>query len=216
MQHCWRIIYYNVGGELDISHHILVILEFSMCAVFSYRENGDFSILMKDICCVCGRVALQLPTVCWIFIQMLQGSSFISNFWCCIGSLWENLFLTHCKICYSCGTDWRCDDWEVPIIFLLVASNVCLYEGTQAILAFNEQCMCHTHPLMNFVVLFLIVIAASHCCHSWSRWWYDPLWRTMLWLHSFSFGWNWYKCCLQRVVAEILCILIWIVMAYIF
>ncbi len=30
---------------------------------FLYRENGDFSILMKDICCVCGRVALQLPTV---------------------------------------------------------------------------------------------------------------------------------------------------------
>jgi hypothetical protein len=93
MQRCWRSIYYNVGGELDISHHIIVILECSMCAVFSLSWEWRFFYSYESICCVCGRVALQLPTVsAESLTKCSRVQFFVSNLWCCICILWENLF----------------------------------------------------------------------------------------------------------------------------
>jgi hypothetical protein len=77
---------------------------------FLYRENRDFSILMKDICCVCGRVALRLPTVsaesltkCFRvqFLFRISGAASVFSEKICFDSL---------EICYSCDTDWRCDE----------------------------------------------------------------------------------------------------------
>jgi hypothetical protein len=71
---------------------------------FLYHENGDFYILMKDICCVCGRVALQLPTVsaesltkCFRVQFLFQISSAASVFSekICFDSLQNLLFMRY-------------------------------------------------------------------------------------------------------------------------
>jgi hypothetical protein len=93
MQRCWGSIYYNVGGELDISHHIIVILECSMCAIFSLSWEWRFLYSYERyMLCVWKSGTAVANSFCWIFNKMLQCSVFVLNFWCCICILWENLF----------------------------------------------------------------------------------------------------------------------------